>query len=191
VVHDPAAGFVGAYVRPWLTPFSLSVGLLTLAVFAFLAAVYLTCETADVALREDFRARALGSAVAVGAAAWLAFALAPANAPLVWHGLARGGQALALQIAIALTALWVLWSLWRRHYRLARAATVLQVTLVFWGWMMSQFPYVLPPDLTFDQAAAPRITLELVLIALAAGALVLVPSLVYLLRVFKGRQTSS
>ena len=40
-------------------------------------------------------------------------------------------------------------------------------------------------DLTIRAAAAPRITLVLVLWALTAGALVLFPSLIYLLRVFK------
>lgn len=46
-------------------------------------------------------------------------------------------------------------------------------------------PYLIPPDLTIRAAAAPRITLVLVLWALTAGALVLFPSLIYLLRVFK------
>jgi cytochrome bd-type quinol oxidase subunit 2 len=45
----------------------------------------------------------------------------------------------------------------------------------------------LPPDLTIADAAAPRITLELALIAVLAGAAVLFPSLYYLMSVFKGK----
>jgi hypothetical protein len=41
------------------------------------------------------------------------------------------------------------------------------------------------PQMLRGSAAAPRITLVLVLWALAAGAMVLFPSLVYLFRVFK------
>jgi cytochrome bd-type quinol oxidase subunit 2 len=49
---------------------------------------------------------------------------------------------------------------------------------------------LIPPDLTIRAAAAPRITLVLVRWALALGALVLFPSLIYLFRVFK-RQAES
>jgi cytochrome d ubiquinol oxidase subunit II len=43
----------------------------------------------------------------------------------------------------------------------------------------------LEPDLTITSAAAPRITLQLLLGALAAGAVLLFPSYYYLIRVFK------
>jgi cytochrome d ubiquinol oxidase subunit II len=61
------------------------------------------------------------------------------------------------------------------------------VSCIIWGWGLAQYPYLLPPDLTYAAAAAPPITLKLVLGALAAGLLVLVPSLYYLFRVFKSR----
>jgi len=48
----------------------VGVGLLTLALFAFLAAVYLTVEAREPALREDFRRRALSAAGAVFVAAF-------------------------------------------------------------------------------------------------------------------------
>jgi cytochrome d ubiquinol oxidase subunit II len=51
---------------------------------------------------------------------------------------------------------------------------------------VAQFPYLLPPDLTIAGAAAPAVTLRLVLGAVGLGALVLFPSLYYLFRVFKG-----
>ncbi|HSL92032.1 MAG TPA: cytochrome d ubiquinol oxidase subunit II, partial [Candidatus Limnocylindrales bacterium] len=39
----------------WFAPYPLSVGILTLAVFSYLAAVYLVFETDDPVLQEDFR----------------------------------------------------------------------------------------------------------------------------------------
>jgi cytochrome d ubiquinol oxidase subunit II len=64
-------------------------------------------------------------------------------------------------------------------------AAATQVSLILWGWALAQYPYVVPPALTIAEAAAPALTLTLVLWGLAAGALVLFPSLAYLFRVFK------
>jgi len=60
-----------------------------------------------------------------------------------------------------------------------------QVSLILWGWALSQRPNILPPDLTVAAAAAPPATLRLALAALVLGAVVLLPSLYYLFRVFK------
>jgi cytochrome d ubiquinol oxidase subunit II len=60
-----AASFAQIFVWPWLAPFPIAVGLFALALFAFLAAIYLTIEAKDDdALRDDFRARALVVAAA-------------------------------------------------------------------------------------------------------------------------------
>ena len=66
-------------------------------------------------------------------------------------------------------------------------AAAAQVTLILWGWVLGQYPYLIPPTVTIDAAAAPERTLNLTLWALALGAMVLFPSLAYLFRVFKGR----
>ena len=94
---------------------------------------------------------------------------------------------IALTAAAALAAFW---SLWRRRYRIARAAAAAEVVFIVWGWAVGQYPYLVPPDLTIADAASPRVTLELALIAVLAGAVVLFPSLYYLMRVFK-RDTSA
>src|SRR5688572_32564767 len=41
-----------------------------------------------------------------------------------------------------------------------------QVTLILLGWALAQFPHLLEPDLTITSAAAPQITLQLLLGAL-------------------------
>jgi cytochrome d ubiquinol oxidase subunit II len=79
----------------------------------------------------------------------------------------------------------VLAALWFRRYRLARLGVGLQVSLIFWGWAMAQYPYLLPPNYTALNAAAASSTLRLTLIALLIGGIVLLPSLWYLFRVFK------
>jgi cytochrome d ubiquinol oxidase subunit II len=184
--------FYAGYVAPWLTPFALSVGVFALATFAFLAAVYLTVEAEDPELQEDFRRRALGSGVALFCAAVLVLVLSlgGAGAPLVREGLIFAPRALPLHLLTAATAVTALAALWYRRYRLARLAAALQVSLILWGWALSQYPFILPPDLTIAAAAAPGVTLRLALGALALGAVVLLPSLFYLFRIFKRRQTS-
>ena len=183
---------VGGFVRPWLAAFPFAVGLLAVALFAFLAAVYLTLEAGDDdALREDFRRRALASGIAVGAIAFLSLVLARRGAPLVWEGLVGRHWSVPLHIATALYALGALAALVRRRFTYARTCAVLQVTFVLWGWGVSQFPYVVPPSLTFTEAAAPPAVLRAVLEALAAGAVILAPSLWALYRVFKGRRVEA
>jgi cytochrome d ubiquinol oxidase subunit II len=179
------AGFHEVYVAPWLTPFGIGVGLLTLTLFAFLAAVYLTMEAGEPALREDFRRRALAGAAAVFVAAFGTLGLALLGAPRVGHGLTTAPWAPALHLATAGAAVAAIWALWTRRFRLARVAAAGQVSLILWGWALAQYPYLVPPDLTIRAAAAPRITLVLTLWTLGLGALVLFPSLIYLFRVFK------
>jgi cytochrome d ubiquinol oxidase subunit II len=53
--------------------------------------------------------------------------------------------------------------------------------------VLVQAPYVLPPTMTIREVAAPRVTLELLLGALVAGAVLLLPALAYLFRTF-GRE---
>jgi len=118
-------------------------------------------------------------------AAVVALLLSLSGAPRVRDGLIFATWALPLHLLTAAAAITALWALWVRRWRMARVAAVTQVSLILWGWALSQYPYILPPDLSIASAAAPAATLRLVLGALALGAVVLLPSLYYLLRVFK------
>jgi cytochrome d ubiquinol oxidase subunit II len=187
----PEATFAASFVNPWLTPFSAAVGFMTLALFAHLAAVFLTLETDDPLVVEDFRLRALYSGALVFASALGALVIAPEHAPLVGLGLTRSRWALPFHLATGIAAVAALAALWWRRYHLARVAVGAQVSLIVWGWALAQYPYVVPPDLTVSSAASPPVTLRLVLGALGLGILVLVPSLIYLFRVFKAAPSHS
>jgi cytochrome bd ubiquinol oxidase subunit II len=185
VGRETSGGFVQQFVEPWLTLFGFSVGLLTLVLFAFLAAVFLTLESTDRELCEDFRRRALICGVVVFFASALVLLLSPEAAPLVRGGLMESSWALPLHLLTAAAAITVLAALWFRRYRLARVAVGLQVSLIFWGWALAQYPFLLPPTFTVRNTAASDSTLRLTLIVLAAGGLILLPSLLYLFQVFK------
>jgi cytochrome d ubiquinol oxidase subunit II len=190
-VGGRGGGFYGTYVAPWLNPFPLSVGLFALIAFAFLAAVYLTLEARERELENDFRRRALGAGVALFFAAALALLLSHGSAPRMREGLIFAVWAVPLHLLTAVCAVTALAALWFRRWRIARVAAATQVSLILWGWALGQYPYLIPPDLTIADAAAPEVTLRFVLGGVALGAVVLLPSLYYLFRIFKSSAQSS
>jgi cytochrome d ubiquinol oxidase subunit II len=173
------------FISQWLAPFPLAIGFWTLALYSFLAAVYLTNEPCDAELREDFRRRALGAGMAVAAMALVSFGLAETGAPLIRSGLSREWWSIPFQVATGLVSVGAMAAVWKRQYRLARALAMAQIALIIAGWGLAQFPYLIGPDLTFANAAAPDSVLRVLIGALAAGAALLFPSLWYLFRVFK------
>jgi cytochrome d ubiquinol oxidase subunit II len=179
------ATFGEVFVRPWAAAFPAAVGFFALALFAFLAATYLTVDAEHAELQEDFRIRALAAAGVVFVGATLALVLAHSAAPRVAMGVVG---ALVIQAATASAAITAIAALWRRHYRLARIAAAAQVSLILWGWMIAQYPYLIPPKLTIRDAAAPAVTLRLLAVGLAGGAIILLPSLQYMLRTFKTKR---
>jgi cytochrome d ubiquinol oxidase subunit II len=62
------------------------------------------------------------------------------------------------------------------------------VSLIIWGWGAAQYPLLVPPDLSIAATAAPASTLRFVALGLVAGGLILIPSLIYLFRVFKSER---
>lgn len=171
----------------WLGLFPVAVGFFTLSLFAFLAAVYLTNETEDPQLRDDFRSRALYSSVAVAVAAVGVAILGEGAAAHFRDRFLGTTWGLAVQAATFVSAATCFWALYSRRFRLARVAAVTQVTGILLGWGVSQYPYFLPPHVTIQGAASPAATLRLILIALACGSVVLFPSLFWLMKVFKSR----
>lgn len=175
------------FIRTWLGQFQFVVGLLALAMFAYLAAVYLTLETRDVELQDDFRRRALVSWVAVAGLAILTLALSRDEAPTIFAGLTSRPWLLSGTAAVALLALA---RLWRRRFAGARVLAALQVALTVTGWGLAQYPAIVAPDLTIADAAAPPAVIRAVAGALAVGAVLLFPALIYLYRVFKGSKAA-
>lgn len=175
----------GGFVEPWLRVFPVAIGLFTLSLFAFLAAVYLTCETEDVNLQEAYRVRALGSSAIVVLLAWTSLALAKGSAPQIFAGLTAGPVAYTLQALIATVGLSGFALVWRRRYRAARLLAVAQVTLVMAMWGQAQWPYIVMPGFSLHDSAAPANVLWSVLGTLAAGSVLLVPAYLWLMSIFK------
>ncbi len=186
---DFKSGIPVDFFSSWFSAFPFSVGFLALALFAFLAATYLTLEVEAGPLREDFRARAFASGIAVCAAMVVSLLVSYRHAPFVWQGL-MGSQMPALFTALTgVTALGALLAVWMRRALLAAALAASLAALIVSGWGLCQFPYILPYDLTLSAAASPASMLRPLLAALAAGMAVVVPAFGYLYYVFKWRES--
>ena len=101
------------------------------------------------------------------------------------------GPALGLQAAIGLAATGAIWALWTRRWQVARVAAAAQVSLILWGWVVVQYPFMIPPTHAIRDVSAPRVTLLLLLSALVVGSAVLIPSLAYLYRTFAASNRSA
>ena len=195
VPPDVGIGFASetfheAYIAPWLTWFGLAIGVTTLALFAQLAAVYLTVEARNPLLQDDFRQRAFIAQGVALAGVLAALALARREAPALGDGLLDRWHSIPLLAVVGVAAATAGRALGQRRFGLARIATAAQASAILWGWPLAQFPYLLPPHATIEDVASPATTLRLVLITLAIGALLLFPSLWYLFRIFKSRPAS-
>ena len=133
-------------------------------------------------LAAAFRRRALLAGLAAGALA-LAGLLVMRGSGL---DLTRGA-ALALVCLSGAAGLATLALCWRSRFGLARLTAALAVAAVVVGWAAAQAPRFLP-GMTVTQAAAGRSTLVALVIAVACGAVVLVPALALLFTLFlRGR----
>lgn len=170
----------------WFSPVSILIGLLTVALCAYLAAVYLTVETRG-EVQEDFRRRALWAGGAVGAFALLLLPIMPRALPHLWEHMTRPFSALPIGLGVLL-ALFSAWAVHRRHYLPGRVAAGGQVVVLLGGWAFGHWPYLIYPDLTVANAGAVGPTVRFLLNALPFGLAVLLPSLWLLFRVFKSEQ---
>jgi cytochrome d ubiquinol oxidase subunit II len=186
----PVGNATGDAVSSWLNATSVLIGVIAIITGAFLAAVYLAGDARRAGLPDlerAFQTRALGSGALAGAAALGGLFVIREDARSLYDGLTSGGG-LAMVIASALAGIATFFLVWKERYGLARVTAAGAVAAIIVGWVLAQEPYVLPDELTLDQAAASDATLTALVISVAAGLIVLVPSLWYLYRlVLQGR----
>jgi cytochrome bd ubiquinol oxidase subunit II len=186
----PVGNAAGDLVDSWLNPTSVLIGVIGVFTGAYLAAVYLAGDSRRAGLDDlvrAFRARALGSGVVTGAVALAGLFVLRSDAPDLYDGV-TSGAGLAMVLLSGLAGLATMALVWTERYGLARVTAAGAVAAVVAGWVFAQKPYVLPPELTLDKAAASHATLSAVVIGVGAGMVILAPSLWFLYRlVLQGR----
>jgi cytochrome d ubiquinol oxidase subunit II len=176
----------GAIIRSWINPTSIFCGVLAVGSCAYIAAVYLTRDAAregDAALAEEFRRRSLVTGIGVGIVALAGLAVLRTDAPHLFHGITHRG--LPIVIVSLLCGVASLLLVARRRYVPARVTAAATVATLLWGWGAAQYPVLLYPDLTVDRAAADPRVLHVVLGVVAASAVLLAPSILWLFAMFQ------
>ena len=161
--------------RPSRSP----IGLLALATCAYLAAVYLTLETTG-ELQEDFRRRALGAGAVFAVLAAVALLLARSGAPQIWHGLTSRARSSPCRWRDCVWPLLSGWAVCRPALPAGPRGRGRRGGLLLAGWALAQYPYLVVPDLTFENAAASPAMMRAALVVFGIGALFLMPSLWFL-----------
>jgi cytochrome bd ubiquinol oxidase subunit II len=177
----PVGNAEGDLVTSWLNATSILIGAIAVATAGYLAAVYLAGDAAREGkpeLARAFRARALATGLVAGALAAAGLVVLREDARPLFDDLA-GGAGLAAVLVSALAGVATLGLVHARRYEPARVSAALAVAAIVAGWGIAQSPALLP-GLTIEEAAAGRPTLWALLISIAAGLVILVPSLVLL-----------
>ncbi len=185
----PVGNAAGDSIDSWLNPTSAVVAVLAVVTSAYLAAVWLTGDAARAGradLVEAFRVRALAAGGVAGAVALAGLVVLHSDSERLYDGLTgRAGVVgvIASGAAGAATMLFVA----RRRLEPARWTAVVAVASIVAGWALAQQPQLLP-GLTVEEAAASEATLVALLVSIAIGSAILIPSLVLLFRlVLTGR----
>ncbi|WP_210491666.1 cytochrome d ubiquinol oxidase subunit II [Patulibacter sp. SYSU D01012] len=181
----PVGNAAGDPITSWLNPTGVFVGVLAVAVGAYLAAVFL-CADARRAEKPElvraFRRRALGAGAVTGVLALAGLVVLRQDARPLFDGLTHG-WALVLVVVSALSGLATMALVWRtERFGPARLTAAFAVVCLVAAWAVAQQPAFLPGQLTIDEAAAGDATLSAVLVSTAIAVVVLAPSLWLLFR---------
>jgi cytochrome bd ubiquinol oxidase subunit II len=177
----PVGNAQGDLWTSWLNGTSIMIGVLAVATSAYLAAVYLAGDAARVGeldLARAFRTRALAMGVITGVLAIVGLIVLRSDARSLFDDLTSGAGLVAV-IVSALAGLATIALVQAGRYEPARVSGALAVAAIVAGWGLAQRPDLLP-GLTVHEAAGSHATIVALIISIAAGLVILVPSLVLL-----------
>lgn len=170
----------------WFTPFTITIGVLSLALCATVAAIFLTVEATNqkkTHLVEMFRRRGLIAGATTAVLGAVALFEAVSAAPTLWQGMLN--HAIPLVIATMIIGAGAAAALYFAYYRIARVLIIAETAFMLGSWGVSQIPYIIPPKLTVDAAASTSSTQLLLLIGVIIGMAIILPSILLLFYIFK------
>lgn len=181
--------FYEIFIAPWLNLFTITTGVFVTLLFGWLAAIYLIGETHD---EESYITFSNTSRlffmllIITGAGVFLMAEL---------YGLHFLKQFLGSPIAIgcivvATAIIPYIWkSITRKDILKLRLLAGVETACIIAGWFAIQFPVMVyihnGHNLTIWNSQAPESTMEMLLYALIVGVLIIIPSFIYLFKVFK------
>ncbi|MDE1190791.1 MAG: cytochrome d ubiquinol oxidase subunit II [Arachidicoccus sp.] len=188
-IDTHAHGFLDAYIFSWLRVFNITVGLFTISICAFLAAVFLIGEADNDKDRTRFISKAKSSnmfAVISGAMVFLSARYE--HIPLaVWIF----GNAVSLcAIIAALASLILFWYLLSKgKTKVLRILAGFQITMILLAVTYPHFPKIILLKnggyLSLTDESGEQKAIESLAIALLVGSIFILPALFYLIYSFK------
>ncbi|MFT3978899.1 MAG: cytochrome d ubiquinol oxidase subunit II [Ferruginibacter sp.] len=191
-IDRQAAGFAEAYIFSWFNLFSLSVGAFTVAICAYLAAIYVIGETADATQRHYFTRKAkeaIGIVVICGAAVFAGAYIA--GIPLFgWIFGNRVGIAAICMASLSLALLF--YSFNKNKPNRLRVLAAFQVVMILIAATFEHYPNILlfkdGGYLSLTEHTAPQSTMTTLGWALMLGSIFILPFLAYLVYSFKSKR---
>lgn len=180
--------FTGDHLAVWTRPLAIFCAFYAVGLCSYIAAIFMCRESEiedDNVLIEKWRKRALTMGVVLGVFSGLGLVLVAQEAPKLWTGFRSSGLPFVLASSAAGVLSMAL--VWKSGFAPAVAAASVTVATVILGWGAAQYPLLIPPTLTIETTKAPDAILWAMAIAIAGGAVVLIPSLGWLLFLFKRR----
>jgi cytochrome d ubiquinol oxidase subunit II len=179
----------GNLFTSWLNPTSIFIGVLSVTVCAYLAAVYLAADADQIAhpaLNSAFRARALSSGTVAGMIAAAGIFIVNTDSHKLFHSLVTGRALPAVIVSLGAGVATLGLVYWRR-FQAARYTAATAVAAIIAGGTLARWPTLLR-GLTVYLAASGHDTLVWTVVVVLAGGAILFPSLAFLFRlVLTGR----
>lgn len=191
-IDHNANDFLSAYVFSWFNFFSISVGLFTVAICAYLAAIFVIGETTNALQRNYFTMKAKEAIMLVVIAGALVFIAAwISNIPLIsWI---FGGYIGIAAIILASISLLILFKNFNKaKTNLFRILAGFQVVMILVAATYSHYPNIVSfkngSQLSLIADAAAGKTIQSLGWALLLGSIFILPFLFYLIYSFKARK---
>ena len=173
----------------FLSPFSILVGLLVMAVYGMLGAGWLIHKS-EGELRSSSRRRGHVLVVVVAVLLLIALAATPFATPIVGNLLDSTGRlvlvvAMLVVAAVGLVGAYVAFN--RRDDTLPFLCAALAVTALIVGGVGAVYPYAVPPTITFQQATSPSNSINFLLVVTVLAVPVTMVYNAYTYYVFRGK----
>ena len=190
---DPSAdNFLDAYILSWLHWFAISVGLFTVAICGFLAAVFLIGEADNDHDRRRFELKAKAFNIAAVVCGVLVFLAAVADGiPLIEWVFGNVVGIIAISAAtLSLILLWYL--LYKGKSNILRVLAGFQVTMILLTTTYRHYPNIVILKnggyLSLIERSGHEKTIEALAMALLIGSIFILPALFYLIYSFQKKK---
>lgn len=192
VTLDLEQGFYAMYIAPWLNSFCVAMGLFTISLCSYLAAIFLVGESKEadeIARFHQLIKWTLSTSLITGL---LVFITAAYEGATLLQDFLASPLSLGLMLLASCLIPFVLkyiriYSVWR-----IRRVVAIQIALILSGWAYVQYPIFIKLSdgsaLTIQNCHAPAATFQQLTIAVVIGLSIILPALAYLFKVFKSQR---